>query len=205
MLRQLCRSGLVTLVKDAWRAVNWKDIEVWSILIAFATWANLSMLLPGEEYYGPPTMSGYRPLYFRSGFLFYVISMAITVPLMWAFPMLPLYYKFVTFAGILSVGGIIFCIGLFIKGHLAPSPGVFGSSGSPVFDYYWGLELYPRYGFDNIFDLKTIVNSRFGLFLWQAVVLAAWKANYELHLVHYLKVCDDIINHLSITAALHAL
>lgn len=89
----------MSLVTDAWRAVNWKDVQAWTILAAFGLWANLSILLPGSEYYGPPTMSGYRPLYFRSGFLFYCITMAVTVPLIWKFPMLPMYYKMVTFAG----------------------------------------------------------------------------------------------------------
>lgn len=180
-------NGLVNLVSRAWSAVRWKDGEVWSIIAVAASWATVSVLLPGEIYYGPVTLSGFRPSYKKSGFKFYIISMAFLIFCLWYFPVLHLYNKFVTFAGILSILGLVLSTLLFIKGHISPSPGVFGSSGNPLFDFYWGLELYPRFGPSNIFDLKTIVNCRFGLWLWQAVVLWAWKANYELQITNYSK------------------
>lgn len=185
--RDIPSIGITTLVQDAWRAVNWRDREVWGIVTAAAGWATLSLLLPGSPYYGPPTLSGFRPVYKKSGFLFYLISMSVILPLLWYTSILHLYTKFVTFAAILTVLGLIMSCLLFLKGHLAPSPGVFGSSGNPLFDFYWGIELYPRFGPFNIFDLKTIVNCRFGLWLWQVVVLWAWKANYELHTASYAK------------------
>lgn len=177
--------GLPNLVRRAWSAVRWSDVEVWSVILVAAIWATISVLFPGETYYGPVTLSGFRPTYKKSGFLFYILSMSILVPLLWYTSVLHLYQKFVTFAGILSILGLVLAAVLFIKGHMAPSPGVFGSSGNPLFDFYWGLELYPRFGPSNLFDLKTIVNCRFGLWLWQAVVLWAWKANYELHTANY--------------------
>lgn len=186
-LGALDQEGIQRVVTDAWGSVNWKDWEVWTLVVVVALWATLSLLLPGQEYHGPPTLSGFRPVYYRSGFYFYLISMLVVVPLIWHFHLLHWYYKFVTFAGVLAATGLFVCVVLFVKGHLWPSPGVFGSSGSPVFDFYWGIELYPRFGLDDSLDLKTLVNSRFGLFLWQVVVLAAWKANYELHLASYAR------------------
>lgn len=176
------------LVREAWKAIDWLDPQIWGLVIVSLSWAILSMLLPGEEYQGPPTLTGFRPTYYKSGFKFYLISMAIYLPLIWKFSMLNFYYKFVSLAGILCVLGLIICIGLLIKGHLSPSPGVFGSSGSIIFDFYWGMELYPRFhNINNRLDFKTIINCRFGLWLWQLIVLAAWKANYELYQNLYSK------------------
>ena len=183
----LLEEGVIKLVRDAWAAVNWRDHEVMAIIAGTVSWATISLLLPGSRYFGPPTLSGFRPEYKKSGFLFYLISMSVLVPVIWYNSVLHLYPKFVTFGGMLSVGGLVMAAVLFVKGHLFPSPGVFGSSGNPVFDFYWGLELYPRFGPFNFFDLKTIVNCRFGLWLWQAIVVWAWKANYELHAASYAR------------------
>ncbi|RWS22893.1 7-dehydrocholesterol reductase-like protein [Leptotrombidium deliense] len=105
--------------------------------------------------------------------------MTVLVPVISYFPMLPLYHNFTTFAGYLVLFGFVFSGYLFWKGKNSPSPGIFGTSKNPIFDFYWGRELYPRIGED--LDLKQLVNCRFGLFLWQLIILMAWKANYELY------------------------
>lgn len=185
--RIVVEEGLTRVVSNAWAAVNWRDREVICIIAGSAVWATLSLLLPGSTYFGPPTLSGFRPEYKKSGFLFYLISMSALITVVWNTSVVHLYPKFVTFGGMLSITGLILSAFVFVKGHLFPSPGVFGSSGNPVFDFYWGIELYPRLGPFNIFDFKTIVNCRFGLWLWQAVVIWAWKANYELHAAGYAR------------------
>lgn len=44
-----------------------------------------------------------------------------------------------------------------------------GSSGSIIFDYYWGTELYPRvFGW----DLKVFTNCRFGMMGWALIVIS---------------------------------
>ena len=134
--------------------------------------------------------------------------MAIAVPLIWNFSMLNLYYKFTTLTGILSVFGLAFCALIYIKGKyrtsstnlwinniititpqtiglILPDPGEHDLNGNPIFDFYWGIELYPHLG--KYISLKVLINSRFGLFLWQLIVLAAWKANYELYYNRYSK------------------
>lgn len=185
--RVILDGGLVQLVGDAWSSVNWHDREVMCIIAGAAIWATLSLLLPGRQYFGPPTLSGFRPEYKKSGFLFYLISMALLVTIIFSTSVVHLYPKFVTFGGMLSISGLVLSAIMFVKGHLFPSPGVFGSSGNPVFDFYWGIELYPRFGPFNIFDLKTIVNCRFGLWLWQSIVIWSWKVNYELHAAGYAR------------------
>src|SRR5947207_351120 len=49
--RDIPSIGITTLVQDAWRAVNWRDREVWGIVTAAAGWATLSLLLPGSPYH----------------------------------------------------------------------------------------------------------------------------------------------------------
>ncbi len=68
-------------------------------------------------------------------------------------------------------------------GLLIPDPGICDITKNPIFDYYWGIELYPHLG--PFVSLKILINSRFGLFLWQLIILMAWKANYELYIASY--------------------
>src|SRR5699024_4118581 len=70
-------------------------------------------------------------------------------------------------------------------GLILPDPGEHDLNGNPIFDFYWGIELYPHFG--KYVSLKVLINSRFGLFLWQLIVLVAWKANYELYYNQYSK------------------
>jgi len=55
------------------------------------------------------------------------------------------------------VASLVFCLLLYIKGALAPSSTDHHISGNFIFDYFWGVELYPRVG---ALDLKMLVNCR---------------------------------------------
>jgi 7-dehydrocholesterol reductase len=77
------------------------------------------------------------------------------------------------FGEILSALNIVsfgFCLFLVVKGHLCPSSTDSGSSGSPLYDFYWGMELYPRVG---PLDLKTFTNCRFGMMVRRTQ--STWK------------------------------
>lgn len=60
---------------------------------------------------------------------------------------------------------------------MAPDEGLHDMTMNPIFDFYWGIELYPQLG--KYISLKVLINCRFGLWLWQLIVLVAWKANHE--------------------------
>lgn len=45
--------------------------------------------------------------------------------------------------------------------------------------------MYPQLG--RYIHLKVLINSRFGLWLWQAIVIVCWKAHYELYISSYNK------------------
>ncbi|PKU63912.1 7-dehydrocholesterol reductase [Dendrobium catenatum] len=57
----------------------------------------------------------------------------------------------------------------FFQGHVAPSSTDSGSSGNPIVDFYWGMELYPRIGKD--FDIKVFTNCRFGMMSWAVLAM----------------------------------
>lgn len=179
--------GPVNLFSASWSTVRWNDLECWLIIVVTCVWSLLSSLLPGREFQGPATISGFRPSYKKSGLLFYIISLGLIISCLWHRSVLHLYYSFTTFSGILWLLTFLLSVYLFIKGHFDPSPGLFGPTDNPVVEFIRGLELYPRIGPADIFDLKTIIYCRFSYILWQAAVLWAWKANYELHQANYTR------------------
>src|SRR5579883_1524982 len=93
------------------------DVECWSIVIGTFVWGIISLHFPGKKYYGPTTSNGFRPEYWHNGFIFYVISMLIAIPLIATFSVLHLYYKIPTLIGILVEIGLVFCVFLYIKGN----------------------------------------------------------------------------------------
>lgn len=58
---------------------------------------------------------------------------------------------------------IVFILFLYVKGLTFPSGPDCGQSGNPIFDVFWGTELYPRiFGI----DVKQLTNCRFGMVYW---------------------------------------
>ncbi|CAG2168640.1 unnamed protein product [Oppiella nova] len=176
-------NSLESTVTEAWKSIKWYDLECWSIVCGLILWGIISLHFPGRKYHGPPTPNGYRPEYWNSGFKFYVISMLIAIPVLWNYSVLHLYYKIPNLIAILIAFGVIFCVILYLKGLVFPDPGICDITKNLIFDYYWGVELYPHLG--PFVSLKILINSRFGLFLWQLLALTAWKANYELYIASY--------------------
>ena len=54
------------------------------------------------------------------------------------------------------------------QGRLSPSSSDSGTTGSIMFDYYWGMELFPRVG---PLDIKTWTNCRMGMGGWGVLTL----------------------------------
>ena len=68
-----------------------------------------------------------------------------------------------------NVVSLALCVLLYAKGAVAPSTSDSGSTGSLLFDFYWGMELYPRLG--TFFDIKTWTNCRMGMMGWAVLTL----------------------------------
>merc|ERR1719269_167782 len=75
--------------------------------------------------------------------------------------------------------GLVFCVFLYFKGLHYPCTKDSGTSGGGfVFDYYWGMELYPRIcGV----DVKKFVNCRFSMTFWQLAGACYTYRSYTTH------------------------
>ncbi|XP_055882081.1 uncharacterized protein LOC106053689 [Biomphalaria glabrata] len=158
-------------------------VIIWSLVLYGVYALAMMKLLPGQIVFGPVTPKGNVPVYKDNGFLFFVLTMI----LFWTLTLLlrpfgispSMYYdKFDEMIVALNVCSLLFCFALYLKGKLAPSTTDSGSSGNIIFDYYWGMELYPRiFGF----DVKVFIICRFGLMIWALMVCIYAVKSYELH------------------------
>ncbi|XP_023237987.1 7-dehydrocholesterol reductase-like [Centruroides sculpturatus] len=172
------RGGPVDFVLRAWKSSLVFDPEIVALLAAYTLWsASALLILGGEAYYGPPTSTGHRPRYLRSGFKYYLASLASAALLLSSVSARHWYQKFHVVIGNVVVFGYCVTVLIYLKGRLYRSPGEHGSSGNVVFDFYWGLELYPRLG--QWFDVKQWTNCRFGMMAMQLIILLCWKAQVE--------------------------
>ncbi|XP_031501298.1 7-dehydrocholesterol reductase [Nymphaea colorata] len=152
----------------------------WKIIACFAAFeAVLQLALPGERVEGPISPAGNRPVYKANGLLAYAVTMVAYVTIWWLGIFNPaiVYDHLGEIFSALIVGSFIFCILLYIKGHLAPSSTDSGSSGNLIIDFYWGMELYPRFG--KSFDIKVFTNCRFGMMSWAVLAVTYCIKQYE--------------------------
>ena len=122
------------------------------------------MILPGETYYGPITNMGNTPVYKNNGMLFFIITLVVFVVAAgtleyFGYTVTIICDQFGAYLFIINIGSLIFCLFLYTKGIFFPSSSDNGSSGNPIMDYYWGVELYPRVG---KLDIKLLTNCRWG-------------------------------------------
>ncbi|KAB1213045.1 7-dehydrocholesterol reductase [Morella rubra] len=133
--------------------------------------AALQVLLPGKRVEGPLSPAGNRPVYKANGMAAYIVTLVTYVALWWfkIFNPAVVYDHLGEIFSALIFGSLVFCIFLYIKGHIAPSSTDCGSSGNIIIDFYWGMELYPRIG--KHFDIKVFTNCRFGMMSWAVLAL----------------------------------
>ncbi|CAM6104320.1 unnamed protein product [Calypogeia fissa] len=151
--------------------------------------ALLQVFLPGEHYHGPLSPTGHRPLYKKNGFTAFVVTLTVYY-ILWrekVFNPSIVYDRLGEMFSTSIYGSMLFCIFLFVKGHVAPSSTDGGSSGNYLVDFYWGMELYPRIG--KWFDVKQFTNCRFGMMSWGVLVLTYCIKQVEL----YGKLSDSLL------------
>lgn len=154
----------------------------WKIIGSFAAFELILMkVLPGKMFHGPITPAGNIPVYKANGVLAYVVTLASFYLGAYQFNLFSptiIYDHFGGIIGALNIFSLFFCLFLLIKGHVAPSTNDNGSSGNVLFDYYWGMELYPRiFGW----DLKMFTNCRFGMMSWPLILLSFAAKQSELY------------------------
>lgn len=174
------RHGFKQFMYKAWTEHGTGAVDAWQFIIVYVLYSGMSIqALAGSPFYGPPTSTGHRPKYWHSGLTYYLLTIefAIFFLLFQRLPCYPIYEALPGFTPVLVIVGVVVSVLVYLKGKIKPSPGEHGSTGSIVWDFFWGLELYPRIG--AVFDVKLWTKGRFGMMLWQLLVLTSWKAQVE--------------------------
>ncbi|CAL5361014.1 unnamed protein product [Camellia sinensis] len=149
----------------------------WKMIACYAAFeAVLQLFLPGKRVEGPISPAGNRPVYkvpdiCANGVAAYAVTLITYLSLWWfgVFNPSVVYDHLGEIFSALIFGSFIFCIFLYIKGHVAPSSSDSGSCGNIIIDFYWGMELYPRIGKN--FDIKVFTNCRFGMMSWAVLAI----------------------------------
>lgn len=174
--------GFFSTLYHIWEPIFWGSSVAWKMIVFFAVAQALIMqFTPGRKFYGPLTSKGNVPIYKANGpqgffisiGLFYILAFKLHV-----FSPTIIYDHFGELIGALNIASFFFCFLLYIKGRFFPSTTDCGSSGNPIFDYYWGTELYPRLlGW----DIKKYINCRFGLVAWSLIIVSFATKQHELY------------------------
>ncbi len=174
-------NGFFTTVWNIWHPVFFGTPTAWLIIGIFAILQLLLMrIVPGKIFHGPLTEKGNTPIYKDNGFACFLITIGLflltSYGLHWFNPAIA-YDNIVAIIGALNIFSLAFCLFLYFKGLLAPSSSDSGSSGNFIFDYYWGMELYPQILGWNI---KQFTNCRFGMMAWPVLLLSYGAKQTEL-------------------------
>ena len=105
-------------------------------MIAFE--AVLQLFLPGKTVEGPISSSGNRSVYKANNMQTYVVTLITYLSLWWFGILNPaiVYDHLGEIYSTLLFGSFIFCIFLYIKGHVAPSSTDSSSSNNIIIDFY---------------------------------------------------------------------
>ena len=165
--------GFFAALAHVWGPVFFGTRTAWTLLAVFAAVElTLMRVLPGRRFVGPVTANGNVPVYKANGVAAFAVTLALFCGASFGlhlFPASVVYDNFGGLLGALNVFSVLFCLLLYLKGRFAPSSSDHGTSGNPIFDYYWGTELYPRVlGW----DVKMFTNCRFGMMGWPIILLS---------------------------------
>ncbi len=171
-------ASFVTLLSDQ---KNWTPFlqslptlswEATGYIAAFGAFeALIQLAVPGKAFVGPISPKGNRPVYKANGVQCYFVTL-VAFFLAWKYSIFNparVYDQFGEMLNALNIFGNVLCLFLTLKGYYFPSSTDSGSTGSFLFDYFWGTELYPRIG--KSFDIKQWTNCRMGLMGWSVLPL----------------------------------
>ncbi len=136
----------------------------------------LLVALPGEKFLGPVTPTGVQPEYKLNGVAAWAITHGLLVGgyATGVLSMTALYDELGGILTFLNVFALLFCVGLYVKGRVAPSSSDAVLTGNVLFDYFQGVELHPRaLGV----SLKQLINCRVSMMGWSVMCIAyaAWE------------------------------
>ena len=170
--RVAARDGPLLMLKTSLFPYVFGSRKACEFILPFAAFQLLLMrLVPGKTTRGPVTPAGNVPIYKANGLLSYFITLAVFCLCGFVFKIFnpaEVYDRYREIIGTLNLFSLVFCLVISLKGKFLPSSTDSGASGNPIFDYYWGTELYPRiFGW----DVKMFTNCRFGMMSWGLFLL----------------------------------
>lgn len=179
---QINQKGLFETVYQIWSPYWLGSTLAWKLLSAFICLQLILMrILPGKPFLGPLTPKGNTPSYKENGLLAFAITMAsfsVASFGLHLFPASILYDNLGSLLGASNLFSLIFCGFLYFKGRYFPSSTDSGTTTNPLFDYYWGTELYPQMMGWNV---KKFITCRFGMMSWGLLLLSYAAKQTELN------------------------
>ena len=174
-------NGFFQTMWDIYRPIWRGSPRAWAIVGVHAGVQLLLMrLLPGRRWEGPMTGSGHVPVYKANGVQAFLTTLALFFTAVHVFELFNpaiVYDEWGNIFGGLTFFSFAFCTFLYIKGRYFPSTPDHSLSGNPVWDFYWGTELYPRvFGW----DVKVFTNCRFGMMGWAMMLICYAYKQHEL-------------------------
>lgn len=179
LIFEMRKYGVVRTVYSAWPSI--RNPFVWKIIAVFMGFELILMrLVPGKEFRGPVSPAGHVPIYKANGMQCFAITLiffALGAKL--GFYNGGIVYDYMgNILASMNFFALVFCAFLYLKGKYFPSSNDTGSSGNAVFDFYWGMELYPRIlGW----DVKHFTNCRCGMQFWAVFCISALYKQKELY------------------------
>lgn len=181
-LQRLWEQGIFTTLFKAWGPVFFGSSIAWKMIAAFSIVQLILMrLLPGKSFEGPITPTGHTPRYKENGILAFLSTLGLFylgAYQLHLFSPTIIYDNFGALLGALNTFSLCFCLLLYVKGHVAPSTKDSGTTGHFIFDYFWGMELYPRF---MGWDVKMFTNCRFGMMSWGLIIISFAAKQNELY------------------------
>lgn len=174
--------GVLPTIYEVWSPYFFGSQEAWTMIAVFAAIQLFLMrVVPGSTFHGPVTPQGNIPVYKANGVPCFFITLGLFYLATYQFHLFSatiIYDNFGGMIGALNFFSMFFCLFLYFKGRYYPSSTDSGLSGNPIFDYYWGTELYPRIlGW----DVKMFTNCRFGMMGWPIIILSFAAKQSEMY------------------------
>jgi len=155
--------------------------SVLTFIILFL-YAFASLKLFPQNFTGPTNVDGFTPSYQGNGFLYYLVSLTLTFLVCFTLKDFPLQLRdnFIPFIMTCNIFGFLFVLYLYFKDkddyYQKEEDDKQGMSS--LFKFYRGLKFHPR--ILNV-DIKQLTNCRFGMMLWQFLIIIFGFASYQVY------------------------
>ena len=176
--REIQAKGFLPVLTEYW-PTPWNP-TVWQGIASYLLFQIVLMqFVPGKKFVGNVTPQGNRPIYIANGLQCYFLTLLTASALQYyhIFNLALVYDHYGELLSSLNVLSWALCAFLFVKGRLYPSSTDSGTTGSVLYDFYWGMELYPRVW--NV-DIKMLTNCRGGMMFWSVALLCFAIKNASL-------------------------